>query len=183
MTDRRIRCESTIGLPGQHVDRHQRIPSIRATSPSTLAWSGALWNFESNTHQMKYARLTAAGDVGGDVEPDHERNWGTLSRFAPWSTDVHPTQGFTAGLEATAMTAQDHPRRSSGPRSGSRRPGSTRPQEAPRPRRPSSSSTGSTSIRLYPATFVKISADQNEQDFEALKAEAASGRITVESGL
>jgi hypothetical protein len=30
---------------------------------------------------------------------------------------------------------------------------------------------------------VKISADQNEQDFEALKAEAASGRITVESGL
>ncbi|MGP0111188.1 MAG: DUF2252 domain-containing protein [Acidimicrobiales bacterium] len=33
------------------------------------------------------------------------------------------------------------------------------------------------------ATFAEAYADQNEQDFEALKAAAASGRITVESGL
>ena len=80
-------------------------------------------------------------------------------------TDVHPTQGFAGGLEATAMTAQDHPRRSTGPRSGSRRPGSTRPREAPRPKLPS---TGSTSIRLCPATFVNLSPDQQRHAIEAL---------------
>ena len=66
------------------------------------------------------------------------------------------------------MTAQDHPRRSTGPRSGSRRLGSTRPREAPRPKRPSSSSTGAARIRLHPATFVEISADQERQAIEAL---------------
>jgi hypothetical protein len=63
------------------------------------------------------------------------------------------------------MTAQGHPRRSTGPRSGSRRPGSTRPREAPRPKLPS---TGSTSIRLCPATFVDLSADQERHAIEAL---------------
>ena len=33
------------------------------------------------------------------------------------------------------------------------------------------------------ATFAEIYADQNQRDYEALKAAAASGRITVESGL
>ncbi len=63
------------------------------------------------------------------------------------------------------MTAQDHPRRSTGPRSGSRRPGSTRPREAPRPKFPSA---GSPSIRLCPATFVDLSPDQEQQAIEGL---------------
>ena len=33
------------------------------------------------------------------------------------------------------------------------------------------------------ATFAETYADQNERDFEALKAAAASGRVTVEAGL
>ena len=86
------------------------------------------------------------------------------ARTARWA-DVHPTQGFAGELEATAMTAQDDPRRSSGPRSGSRRPGSTRPREAPRPKRPS---TGPTSIRLCPATFIDLSPDQERHAIEAL---------------
>ena len=63
------------------------------------------------------------------------------------------------------MTAQDHPRRSTGPRSGSRRPGSTRPREAPRPKLPSA---GSASIRLCPATFIDLSPDQERHAIEAL---------------
>jgi hypothetical protein len=66
------------------------------------------------------------------------------------------------------MTAQDRSQRSTGPRSGSRRPGSTRPREAPRPKRPSSSPTGSTSIQLCPAMFVDLSPDQERQAIEAL---------------
>jgi hypothetical protein len=78
--------------------------------------------------------------------------------------DVHPTQRFIAG-RTTVMTAQDHPRRSTGPRSGSRRPGSTRPREAPRPKLPSARSTG---IRLCPATFVDLMPDQERNAIEAL---------------
>jgi len=63
------------------------------------------------------------------------------------------------------MTAQDHPRRSTGPRSGSRRPGSTRPREAPRPKLPSA---GSASIRLCPATSIDLSPDQERHAIEAL---------------
>jgi len=84
--------------------------------------------------------------------------------FQPRRSDVRPTQGYFAG-RTTAMTAQDHPRRSTDPRSGSRRPGSTRPREAPRPKRPP---TGSTSIRLCPATFVDLSPDQERHAIEAL---------------
>jgi len=62
------------------------------------------------------------------------------------------------------MTAQDHLRRSSNPRSGSCRPGSTRPREAPRPKRPS---TGPTSIRLCPAAFIDLSPDQERHAIEA----------------
>jgi len=65
------------------------------------------------------------------------------------------------------MTAQE-PRRSTGPRSGWRRSGSIRPREAPRPKCPSSSPTGPTSIRLSPATFVELSSDQERQAIEAL---------------
>lgn len=85
--------------------------------------------------------------------------------FEPRRTGVYPTQGFAGGLEATAMTAQDDPRRSTGPRSGLRRPGSTRPREPPRPKRPS---MGATSIRLCPATFVDLSPDQERHAIEAL---------------
>ena len=41
----------------------------------------------------------------------------------------------------------------------------------------------STTFDRAIATFAETYADQNERDFEALKAAAASGRITVESGL
>jgi hypothetical protein len=66
------------------------------------------------------------------------------------------------------MTAQDHPLRSTGPRSGSRRLRSTRPREAPRPKPPSSSPTSAARIRLHPTTFAEISADQEHQAIEAL---------------
>ncbi|MGO8860644.1 MAG: DUF2252 domain-containing protein [Acidimicrobiales bacterium] len=41
----------------------------------------------------------------------------------------------------------------------------------------------STTFDRAIATFAETYADQNERDFEALKAAAASGRVTVESGL
>ena len=41
----------------------------------------------------------------------------------------------------------------------------------------------STTFDRAVASFAETYADQNERDFEALKAAAASGRITVESGL
>lgn len=88
--------------------------------------------------------------------------------FGPRRTDVRPTRGFAPGPHETAVTAQDHPRHSTDPRSGSRRPGSNRPREASRPKRPSSSSTGAASIRLCPATFVEISADQERHAIDAL---------------
>jgi hypothetical protein len=63
------------------------------------------------------------------------------------------------------MTAQGHPQRSTGPRSGSRRSDSTRPREAPRPKRPP---TGPTSIQLCPATFVDLTPDEERHAIEAL---------------
>jgi hypothetical protein len=63
------------------------------------------------------------------------------------------------------MTAQDRPQRPAGPRSGSRRSGSIRPREAPRPKRPL---TGSTSIQLCPATFVDLTPDEERHAIEAL---------------
>jgi hypothetical protein len=47
----------------------------------------------------------------------------------------------------------------------------TRPREAPRPEHPSppsSSSTGGNAVRLSPATFVDLSADQERHAIEAL---------------
>ena len=68
------------------------------------------------------------------------------------------------------MTPPDRPRKSAGARPGSTRPGTSRPKQAPRPERPSysSSSAGSPDIHLCPATFVDLSADQERHAVEAL---------------
>ncbi|MDA8280759.1 MAG: hypothetical protein M0Z63_10130 [Actinomycetota bacterium] len=66
------------------------------------------------------------------------------------------------------MTAPDRTRRAAGSRPGSY-PGSRHPKEAPRPERPSSSSSPERSaIHLCPATFVELSGDQERHAIEAL---------------
>src|ERR1035437_4658122 len=66
-----------------------------------------------------------------------------------------------------ALNPRDRPSGPAGARPGVRREGSTRPREASRPER-RSSTTDRTGISLCPTTFVEISADQERHAIEAL---------------
>lgn len=66
-----------------------------------------------------------------------------------------------------AVNPHDRPSGPESTRPGDRREGSTRPREAPRPGR-RSSTTDSTGISLCPATFVALSPEQERRAVEAL---------------